>query len=486
MKNTKFKITPEIDSFISSYVEAIEERTAAVFAGAGLSIPAGFVDWKKLLKKIASEIGLNIDKENDLIAVAQYHVNEKRGRHGINQALVNEFTKKASRTENHQILARLPISTFWTTNYDNLIENELKLNGKTPDIKISSPNLATNIPLRDALVYKMHGDVSQPDEAVLTKDDYENYNGKRQLFTTALQGDLLDKTFLFVGFSFSDPNIEYILSRIRVLLGKDQRKHYCIMRKVQRKDFKTPGQFTYARTLQTLQVNDLKRFAIEVIFVNDYREITTILRLIEFRVKRKRIFISGSAEIYDPYKPEVARKFIHDLSLALVKNGFEIVTGFGLGVGDAVINGALDHVYSTEYRNFNRFLIMRPFPQFSSGSKTLKELWTEYRGNILDDAGIALFLFGNKKQDDKIVLANGLQEEFDIALTKGLPVIPIGATGYKSKDLYNQLINKKEKYPWRTGSFSKDIKNLNKESKKLDSNIPKILKIIKRLQTEGI
>lgn len=369
-KNQKvLKITPEIESFVTKYAKAIEDRTAGVFAGAGLSIPAGFVDWKGLLKNIAKEVGLNVDKEHDLIAVAQFHVNEKKGRHGINQSLVNEFSKKATLTENHRVLARLPIATYWTTNYDNLIETVLIETGKTPDVKITKKNLPLNIPMRDAVVYKMHGDVSQPDEAVVTKDDYEGYTQNRQLFSTALQGDLLDKTFLFLGFSFNDPNIGYILGRIRVILGKDQREHFCIMRKVHRSDFKKVKEFSYAKVRQELQIRDLRRFAIEVLLVDRYEDVTSILKLVETRVKRKRVFISGSAATYEPYNEAEARQFIHDLSKALVKDGFEIVTGFGLGVGDAVINGALDHIFSTKYQSLDRFLIMRPFPQFQQAEK---------------------------------------------------------------------------------------------------------------------
>jgi hypothetical protein len=35
---------------------------------------------------------------------------------------VTEFAERASLTENHTLLAALPISTSWTTNYDDLIE----------------------------------------------------------------------------------------------------------------------------------------------------------------------------------------------------------------------------------------------------------------------------------------------------------------------------------------------------------------------------
>src|SRR5947208_3360181 len=115
----------------------------------------------------------------------------------------------------------------------NLLEKSLEQAGKHPDVKITTENLATNVPLRDAVVYKMHGDAKHPHDAVVTKDDYEAYNTKRQLFSTALQGDLVSKTFLFLGFSFTDPNLDYILSRIRVLLGENRRDHYCLLKRVE-------------------------------------------------------------------------------------------------------------------------------------------------------------------------------------------------------------------------------------------------------------
>src|SRR5687767_5208933 len=105
--------------FIDIYTRAIKENNAAVFAGAGLSIPAGFVNWKNLLRDIAKELDLDIDQENDLIAVAQYHYNERgNNRHKLNQLLIDEFTQGTSVTLNHKILASLPLQVYWTTNYD--------------------------------------------------------------------------------------------------------------------------------------------------------------------------------------------------------------------------------------------------------------------------------------------------------------------------------------------------------------------------------
>ena len=41
-------------------------------------------------------------------------------------------------------------------------------------------------------------------------------------FISALRGDLIEKTFLFLGFSFTEPSIDYIFSRVRVLYENDQ------------------------------------------------------------------------------------------------------------------------------------------------------------------------------------------------------------------------------------------------------------------------
>jgi hypothetical protein len=76
--------------------------------------------------------------------------------------------------------------------------------------------LVVTRPDRDMIVYKMHGDVDHRSDAVLSKDDYERYPIKMRQFVESLRGDLISKTFMFLGFSFSDPNIDYSLkSRTR-------------------------------------------------------------------------------------------------------------------------------------------------------------------------------------------------------------------------------------------------------------------------------
>src|SRR5690348_15439732 len=106
-------------TLLSNFQKQMDEDAAALFLGAGMSRESGFVNWKELMKEIADEIGLDIDRETDLIALAQWHKNRRRTRHKINQTLVEEFARQAKLTDNHRLIAALPISTIWTTNYDH-------------------------------------------------------------------------------------------------------------------------------------------------------------------------------------------------------------------------------------------------------------------------------------------------------------------------------------------------------------------------------
>lgn len=421
-------------------MEALRDQNAAVFVGAGLSIPGGFVDWKGLLRGIARDVGLDVDQEHDLITVAQFHLNE-RGRHKINQALVDEFSSRARLTDNHRILASLPIRTYWTTNYDSMIEQALDSAGKTADVKITPENLATTKHRSDAVVYKMHGDATQPHDAVVTKEDYELFGTRRALFSTALQGDLVAKTFLFLGFGFNDPNLGYVLGRIRVLLGHNARTHYSLVKRVARGEFPTAKAFHYAEAKQELQIRDLKRYGIRALVVDDYTDYTEVLRRISRRFRRSRVFISGSADSYSPWTGASAKHLIHEIARQLSERGFGIVSGFGLGVGPDVINGVLDQLNREKTRVVDDRLVLRAFPQDIADAAERKRRWMGYRQQMIGEAGIAIYLFGNKRNSSgAIVPADGMEQEFDIAASNDVAVVPVGCTGGVSAALHKRVI----------------------------------------------
>jgi hypothetical protein len=78
------------EEFLAAYLKELAENNAAVFVGAGLSKAAGYVDWPGLLKPIATELGLDVTKEPNLVTLAQYHLNRNSGnRYRLNQLLID-------------------------------------------------------------------------------------------------------------------------------------------------------------------------------------------------------------------------------------------------------------------------------------------------------------------------------------------------------------------------------------------------------------
>lgn len=437
------------NTFVNKIVDAVEKGNSAIFAGAGLSMSQGYVSWAGLLKESANEIGLDVNKEPDLVTVAQYYKNSQEGNRGlIDDMILEEFGKKVKVSKNHEILASLPIDTYWTTNYDHLIEDSLRNIQKKPSVKINYKNLAKTQPDVDATVYKMHGDIDNVSDAVITRDDYERYDDKTYtLFKETLKGNLLTKTFLFLGFSFTDPNLERILTDIRWVIKDGQRPHYSIMKKIKKIDFKDESnnvdldKYKYEKIKRELQIKDLKRFSINVLEVDSFEEITDVLEEIKKKYLKKTIYISGSAEEYKPFKKEEAEIFIEKLAYELVEHKYKIVSGFGKGVGSFVINGVLSNKRNSGQRKIDNTLILKPFPQNSENE------WTEYRREQISECGVCIFIFGNKHNKEKnTVFATGMNEEFDIAIEQGKIVIPIGYTGYISEELFNRVLKNFNSY----------------------------------------
>lgn len=436
MANAKDAFSPDIQAFINTFASDIADGAAAIFAGAGLSVASGYVNWTELLREIAAELGLDVDRESNLVAVAQYHLNERRNRTRINQKIIDEFSAGHSINENHRILARLPIETYWTTNYDKMIEAALEEAGKVVDVKYSVDHLKRTQRGRHATLYKMHGDVSDANNAVLTKDDYEGYFRDREPFVTALTGDLVSKTILFIGFSFTDPNIDYVMSRIRVVLRHQPKQHYCILKRESRRAREKLESFEYRKRQQEYFIKDLARIGIHALMVDSYPDITRILQAVESRYRTRTVFISGSAHDFGSWRPDDASRLIEGISSGLVSKGFNIVTGFGLGVGPSVIAGAMHEILANPKRFSQTQLQAFPFPVDEGSSPDRRRLYRQHREVMISKAGIGIFLFGNKRDGrGRIVVADGMREEFSIAQSLGLRIISVGATGWVAEEV---------------------------------------------------
>ena len=461
---TKNQDKKVIDHFIQTYVKNIREGSAAIFAGAGLSVGAGFVDWKELLSDVAEMLNLDINKEYDYTLLCQFYINEYQNRHHINSKILNEFAKQSKLTENHKIIAKLPISTIWTTNYDQLLERAFRDSGKVVDVKHNVQQLTNSIPGADVKIYKMHGDVDYPFDAILAKEQYEKYSTSHAAFIRELSAALSSKTFLFLGFSFNDPNVDHVLRLVRHSFGQNQRNHYWIEKRktvststsnsnlAQSDHLDHKDNLLHEHRRQELMINELKRYGIQTILIDEYDEITSILENISMQLKNKTVFISGSISDYQSDSKnsddeEKILEFTHKLSYELIKNQYRVVNGFGLAVGSAVINGALAAIEDNPSTCSESQLILKPFPQLQTGTKSLEELWQEYRQMMIALTGISIFIAGNKYIDGKLPKGksnDGIRSEYEISQNNSNICIPVPMkqkSRYSSDVLFDELLN---------------------------------------------
>jgi Sir2- and TIR-associating SLOG family/SIR2-like domain len=427
---------------ISDFVSAMREGDAALFIGAGMSRPAGYLDWKSLLRECAIELGLDIDREHDLVAVAQYYLNRRnRDRARLNKILKREFSKQGTFTENHSIIGQLPIDTVWTTNFDHLLEKAFEKEGKNVDVKWRDQQIPTAVAERDVTLYKMHGDIANPDEVIICKDDYEHYARRHELFQNQLASDLLSKTFLFLGFSFTDPHLDYMLGHLRSLLEDSKREHFAIMRRVRFNEH-NPNKsdalqlFDYETNKQALQIEDLQRYSIHTHLIDGFTEVTEILKELQDLHHLRNVFVSGSAHEFGAFGEDRTRDLCVALGERLIDEGYKLINGMGLSVGDSVIKGAVLKLYERGHGSVDKRMALRPFPRKLPVGMDEKTFNRRYREQMIADCGFAVFIAGTSRSNN---LSAGVMEEFEIVRKLGKIPIPIGATGFAAARIWEQI-----------------------------------------------
>lgn len=423
--------------FVKEYARWLEDGSAAFFVGAGMSQRAGYPDWRSLLKDIANELDIDIASEHDLAGVAQWYINKSgRQRTRIAQVIKDAFPDRNDAPAAHRTMARLPVRHVWTTNYDKLIERAWQLQRRAFDVKAVKSDLSVSGAWADTTLYKMHGSVDHPAEAVVATDDYELYRHTRAGFLHVLNGHLIALHFLFVGFSFTDPNIGHLLALIRESMGEHPTQHYAIVRKPRKNDGDDEKLWAFKRSRHAHWIGDLQRYGINCVEVEDYEEIDSILAELEAVVSRRSVFVSGS---YPEDLCDERRAFVEGVATGIGRGigdrGLRLVSGFGLTVGSAAIGGVLDRLYSKGAPSLERHLHIRPFPQQVPEGFSEDAFRTRYREDLIQQAGICVFLAGVKDGAS----AQGVIKEYEVARALGKVLIPVAATSGAAAEVWDRL-----------------------------------------------
>lgn len=458
------------DELVKKFARMLAINKATIFIGAGLSKANGYVDWKELLREPAQSLGLDIDHEFNFPEIAEMYVQSRGNRGGFVQEVFDQLNKDVAESENLNIIANLPLSTIWTTNYDTLIEDAFKRKvKKCYVIKEDSGFSLTDVTAEVTLI-KMHGDIhSHPKDIIITRDDYEKYDKRHPVMASAFQSALSEKSFLFLGFSFTDPNLQKFLGQIRSNFGDNAREHYTIM--------KEPENNAYEKKKFNLIIADLKRYNIQTTVIQDFKEVTDILKDIEKVHYRKNVFVSGSYyKSTIGFPEERLYDLIAKLGEKIISAGYNLTSGMGKNIGFGIIGGALAELYNSKRQHeFHQRLNLFPFPRIKDIEER-EEFFHRYRNDLIRRCGFCVFVAGNSPNYKE----SGVLKEYRIAKEQGKILIPIGATGWAAEDIWKT--EKSEGYFQAFGAgIANQFEGLCDSNKRNDEIIDAVLTIIKSL-----
>ncbi|MBV8370772.1 MAG: SIR2 family protein [Candidatus Eremiobacteraeota bacterium] len=402
--------------FLEQYGAALRRGTAALFLGAGASADAGFPTWRTLLEKSARQLGLAIDDRTDLVELAQFVFNERR-RPTLDQLIVSAFDRPRRRPELHDMIAQLPFNSIWTTNYDTLIEDAFIKADVHLDVKRDNDSLARHDHRALTVLYKMHGCVTDPSHCVLMKDDFELYAQGRPGFLHLLSADYISKTFLFLGLSFRDPNVNYILATIRAVFRGGGPTHFAVMQR--------PQVVGNERTRFDYWVADMHRYGMNVLAVDSYEEISDLLSTLQknYRGERARdsVYVNGSFEQVSPHREKI-EELCRRIGCLLARNGKRLVSGLGIIVGPSTLRGFIETLDEDHKPTYGR-LWLRPVR--SKHPEALKR-----RRALMEEAKTWVLIGGTDGTREDAVVASSLEGQ----------LVPIPGTGGTADEVVEELL----------------------------------------------
>lgn len=424
--------------FIDVYAKSLLQGTGGLFIGAGLSMRAGYPSWRELLRDMADEIGLDVDQEADLSGLVQFCLNKAgRTRTRLTRTITEHFGEEKPIPPIFRSLARLPLRHIWTTNYDTLPERAWREQRKRLDVKSADKDVTRENPWCHATLYKMHGTVEHPSEVVIAKSDYEAYRRTRPGFFHLLTGQLISRNMLFLGISFTDPNLNYLFAIIREAFDDVPPEHFAIVRHPKKADYKSTQQFDYAKRRHSLWVDDLQNYGIQCVEVDEYEEIDALVEAVERRIGMSSIMVSGSfPEHGDPKERQRVETISREVGRLIAERQLRLVSGFGLVVGSAVLSGMLEELNKQATPNFEWSLNLRPFPQLIPDGLKPEDYYQRYREDMVKQAGACIFIAGIR---DDGSTAEGVLKEFEIALAARRYPVPIGATGGAAAEIWKRV-----------------------------------------------
>ncbi len=223
-------------NWIDSIKEINKARTnnrLVIFVGSGVSNNSGVPTWKGLIETIAKKINYNENcngcdsietscpKEDcserfnftatEFLRIPEYYYQSASSDEYFQTISDTLKCDKESNAVDEIILDIAPHHII-TTNYDTLLENSASI--KTANYKVIYEDKELLSNASDGYIIKMHGDIDRPETIVLKESDYIDYEHTHPLISTYIKSLLVNHTFMFVGYSLNDNNLNLIIGWI--------------------------------------------------------------------------------------------------------------------------------------------------------------------------------------------------------------------------------------------------------------------------------
>lgn len=213
----------------SGLKDAVQQRRAVLFAGAGISYNAVKVGGMELRNWIGAEIQKDHPtydfQSRSLENVCdEYEVLHDRPR--LVDLLAGQIPQNVEPLSSH-IAAVQTFRFIVTTNWDLLFEAAYRKIDQRYQILIGEAD-APMFNYDQHNLLKIHGSIDQPRSLICTTDDYEGYADTHQQLLDRVGELLYDNTVIFVGHGLRDEHLRRLLYQIRRKRGDLQRRNYVV------------------------------------------------------------------------------------------------------------------------------------------------------------------------------------------------------------------------------------------------------------------